>query len=282
MHYFNSEILENIEIASGFYKMSFRWPNAAEQPLPGQFITIRSSAATDPLLRRPLAFSGFTPPPVSSNAGGIAEIIYERRGKVTQTLASAEPGDSFTVLGPLGNAFPQPDEASYPILIAGGVGLGPIFYLAVELAHHGFDGTYISGARTSEKLARLSPASPDGRMSTIFCTDDGSFGARGTVINQLESLFADVRSAGVGSRSAAKSDARLENAVIYACGPEPMLEAVHNFAVRNELPCWVSMEQVMGCAVGACMGCVIRVHGEKQYARVCTEGPVFDSRMVVW
>ncbi len=97
-------------------------------------------------------------------------------------------------------------------------------------------------------------------------TDDGSRGFHGTVIDYL-------LDAGIGTKTPA---------LLYGCGPDPMLQALAAFSEERRLSIWVSMEQTMGCAVGACMGCAIPVHGPARFARVCTEGPVFDGREIVW
>ncbi len=100
----------------------------------------------------------------------------------------------------------------------------------------------------------------------IICTDDGSVGFKGTVIDCLEQLI----------------DPDPLKTELYACGPIPMLKAAAGYALGRKMRCWVSMEQIMGCAMGACMGCVIKTVKSPGYARVCLEGPVFDSAEILW
>jgi len=102
--------------------------------------------------------------------------------------------------------------------------------------------------------------------TTLICTDDGTMGFHGHPVKYIKTLDKKI----------------LQHTVLYACGPKPMLVGCNNLAEKYNMECWVAMEQVMACGVGACMGCAIRVNGDKQYARVCTDGPVFRSRDIVW
>ena len=252
------------EIADGYFEMTFDWPPFLEPPVPGQFFTVRPSASTVPLLRRPFAFSAFS--------GEKAGFIFERRGEGTQILAGKRPGDTLDVLGPLGNCFPEPAPGRRPILIAGGIGVGPIYYYAASLAARGFRPLMVVGARSADSLAsptimgRVDAVSTtyDALVETVICTDDGSVGFCGTPIDYLARQDED------------------SNCEFFLCGPHGLLAAGHFLANEWGVPAWVSMEQTMGCAVGACMGCAVRVHGDRQYARVCTEGPIFESKEIVW
>jgi dihydroorotate dehydrogenase electron transfer subunit len=174
-----------------------------------------------------------------------------------------EAGDGIDVLAPLGHGFPEPEQKRRPVLIAGGVGVGPILYLANSLAGHEPTPILILGARTATSLPQID-LEPGVKLLTA--TDDGTAGYHGTAVALAQTELARIA----------------EDAELYLCGPHPMLAAGHSLAVQEDLPAWVAMEQMMGCAVGACMGCAIPVHGESQYARVCTEGPVFRSTEVDW
>ncbi len=248
-------------------EMTMRWPEDAPIPHHGQFFTVRVSEGPSPLLRRPFAFSGFS---IDTSGGSrilTTRTIYQKRGPATQAMSGMSAGESLDILAPLGTAFPDPFEAhssredsqSRPVLIAGGVGVGPMLYLAESL--RAADPLLVIGAR-NKTLLPLS-CLPD-TIETILCTDDGSYGCAGTVIDALQQRRAT------------------DCSTVYACGPNPMLAAAHNWAADMKLPCFVSMEQTMGCAVGACMGCVVPVHGPQPYARVCIEGPVFSSDLIDW
>lgn len=258
-------VIENTPVSSNYFELTLAWSRALPQPAPGSFLTARVSHSSVPLLRRPFAFSFFD---ANRDAAGL---LYERRGTATQQLSSCRAGDEIDILGPLGVPFPQPAQSARPVLVAGGIGMGPIFFLASSLAVQHANRNpaatepplLIVGARTAD----LIPERPEfQQVETIIATDDGSAGVHGTVIDALNEYPRAL-------------DSTLE---FFGCGPTPMLKAVHELAAERGERMWASVEQTMGCAVGACMGCTVRVHGGNGYARVCTEGPVFDSRELQW
>jgi dihydroorotate dehydrogenase electron transfer subunit len=256
MKQFKAHILANQNLKGDFYKLTLHWEGSA--PLPGQFLTLRINEHTVPLLRRPFAISGY------EQVQKQASIIYIRRGQATGLLSEKCAGESIDCIGPLGHAFPAPTPGKLPLLIAGGTGLGPILFMAQEFVRQEQAHRFIFGARDSA----LIPACEEfTQVNPVFCTDDGSLGFKGTVVDYLTDLY--------GSTGASALHTEL-----FCCGPLPMLKACHEFAQPKELTCWVSMEQVMACALGACMGCVIEL--TSGFARVCSEGPVFDSRSIKW
>jgi len=275
MPLFESQIVATVPVARDYYRLDFTWPADAPPPEPGQFITIRVADTSAPLLRRPFGVSGFaegsggagphTGGPVAAprSSGPIASMIYWRRGEATRLLAGYEPGDRLDVMGPLGVGFPLPPPDAVPVLVAGGVGIGPILFFANALAAAGFAPLLLIGAR---ETAALPAIDVDRRVQVRRATDDGSTGFAGNAIGLLDQTI----------------EVTAGELVVYLCGPDPMLRAGHGCAGRHGLPAWVSMEQTMGCAVGACMGCAVRVNGPARYARVCTEGPVFASTEIVW
>jgi dihydroorotate dehydrogenase electron transfer subunit len=240
-------------LCEGFHELTFSWDPSAGIPLPGQFMTIRVAEGTAPLLRRPFAFSGY------DTKAGTASIIFQKRGTATQLLAGKEPGDKLDIIGPLGNTFSMPALGQDAVILAGGIGLGPLLFLVSSLVAQKRTTTFIFGARSKSMV----PACVLSGITASICTDDGSMGFKGTVIDYLRTLS-------------------VANARLYACGPGPMLKACHAFALEHQLACEVSVEQVMACGVGACMGCVVKVVREPGYARACKDGPVFDSRELVW
>ena len=255
MPLFTARVLANQEVARDYYQLDFSWISDAPRPIPGQFFTVRVGTSGVPLLRRPFAFSDAD--------SEHASMIYWRRGDATRAIAGYQPGDAIDVMGPLGIPFPQPVPAAVPVLIAGGVGVGPILFLANVLATRAPHPILLIGARSAQGLPR---ARVDPRVQTRTATDDGSAGFRGTAIELLDRTL----------------DITAGDVELYLCGPNPMLRAGHELAVRRGVTAWVSMEQTMGCAVGACMGCAIHLAGDERYARVCTEGPVFRSTDVDW
>jgi dihydroorotate dehydrogenase electron transfer subunit len=252
MKQFYGTIIGNKKVSPDYYKLEFSWDRKAGRPLPGQFFTIRISDNTVPLLRRPFAFSSFDTKICT------ASMIYQKRGRGTKILAARETGGPLDVIGPLGKPFPMPAKRHNVLLVAGGIGLGPVLFLASRLS----GAKLVFGCRTkslipsSSTFAGLKPA---------ICTDDGSAGFRGTAGDYLRSI----------------ENSMTGNTIIYACGPLPMLKSCHESAVRRGCPCFVSIEQVMACGVGACMGCAVKSAGGG-YTRACTEGPVYNSKELHW
>ncbi|MGM0461268.1 MAG: dihydroorotate dehydrogenase electron transfer subunit [Fibrobacterota bacterium] len=246
-------IRENTQLSRGFYRLSFDWRSDKNGPRAGQFFELRIPGATDPLLRRPFAFSAY------DDTTHRASCIYEVRGKTTKILRDAEPGMSIQIMAPLGNAFYAP--TNNVIALGGGIGLGPILFAAQQFSqNHAV--TLVTGFRSAEYIPHTAY---DPSVPAIICTDDGSRGFSGNVIEYLKTL----------------PEKDLENTTILACGPHPMLAAAAEFARARSLLCLVSLEEMMACGIGACMGCVVdRADGGK--ARVCKEGPIFSAEEVRW
>jgi len=253
---FAARIIANDRIGEGFFEMSLAWDPGAPVPVPGQFLTVRAGGGAVPLLRRPFAFAGF-------DAGSSsATVIYQERGAGTRFLAAAEGGrGELDVIGPLGAPFVIDTNQRKRIIVAGGIGLGPMLFLASALKARGVSASFIFGCRNKGFV-------PDTKTFTDadpqICTDDGSVGFRGTA--------ADYISANISLDT---------NTTVYACGPLPMLKSVNQIARSSGARCVVSLEAVMACGVGACMGCAVPIAGGG-YARVCKEGPVFDGGGVLW
>jgi dihydroorotate dehydrogenase electron transfer subunit len=257
MKQFTSHINRIAALCEDMLELSFAWPAPVRAPTPGQFVTIRVHDGIQPLLRRPLAISDF------DGKKRAASIIFQKRGPATSLLAAKSVGDELDVIGPLGNSFVMPGKQHKAIVIAGGIGLGPMLFLARTIARRHSLAKFIFGARTKA----LVPASRVFKgLSAAICTDDGSAGFLGTVMDYLRALPLP----------------KINGAHLYACGPHPMLAACHQFAAEHDIPCHVSVEQVMACGVGACMGCVVKVAKGPGFARACTEGPVFEIRELIW
>jgi dihydroorotate dehydrogenase electron transfer subunit len=226
-------------------------------PAAGNFFTVRVAETSVPLLRRPFAFSGYDP------VARHVRAVYLKRGTATSILAGKAAKCLVDVLGPLGNTFALPPASGKAIVVAGGIGLGPMLFLRSQLETAHRNSLFVFGARSASGVPALPLFSqPDARI----CTDDGSQGFAGTTVAYLQTL----------------SGAETSGAVMYACGPMPMLRACHEFAVSRGIRCVVSVEQIMACGVGACMGCAVKVKAAPGFARACTEGPVFESSDIAW
>jgi dihydroorotate dehydrogenase electron transfer subunit len=256
MKQYISMVVLNEKICNSMYLMELQVKGIECGIQPGQFFTIRVADSFTPFLRRPFAFSAF------DQKNSSLSCIYQIRGIGTDMLSKLGKGAQVDIIAPLGNPFPLPQNYQKSVLIAGGIGLGPILFLSDVLTQAGFDIQFIYGCRSESYV----PKNLFKNRSVVICSDDGSIGFTGTVADYLTE----------------NSNLFTSDTVFYCCGPEPMLRACHNYAFSREKPCYVSVEQVMACGVGACMGCAVKVHGEKSYVRACSEGPVFNSKDIKW
>lgn len=219
---------------------------------PGQFNMIRGADWGDsPLLPRPMSFL----------SGGVApSILIKIIGEGTRRLAHAEAGDPFTLVGPLGTSWRAPHPSKRPVLVAGGVGVAPLLFLARELAAAGTRTLVVYGGRTADDL----PLSDELERvaDLVVTTEDGSRGSRGRVTDVLDRHLS------------ADSD-------VFTCGPDRMMATVAGLCAVRNIPCEVSLETPMACGFGICLGCpVATVDG--RYAYACTEGPCMDARRIAW
>ncbi len=243
-------VIKNKEIAKEYYELVFTWKEE-NAPKPGQFLTLKPEGL--PLLRRPFAFSGYK--------NGEASIIYKTVGDASIEFSKLREGETVSVLGPLGVPFSTPEKR--PLLVAGGIGLGPMLFTANYYKEIGLNPVLLIGARDKNLIPKGELAKG---VETIICTDNGSMGFKGNIAQYLES----------------EGKKYLSGTEILACGPHIMLKACHSLGVNYNLECQVSLEEMMACAVGACYGCVVEtIHSEK-YKRVCKDGPVFNSREIIW
>ncbi|MDR0477381.1 MAG: dihydroorotate dehydrogenase electron transfer subunit [Desulfobulbaceae bacterium] len=224
----------------------------------GQFVMAAVGAGYDPLLRRPFSVHF---------AEGDDLILYFRVvGKGTEMLASLHPGDRLSLLGPLGKGFKLTEGLA--ILVGGGIGIAPLLLLAKELA----DGNnpaaaIILAGRTKAEVTPLAASFQPWTKNLIFATDDGSFGIRGRADEAVASL------------------PPMPGAVVYTCGPQPMLRAIAHFCRDHKMKCQVSVESAMACGMGACLGCArpaARPAEGGGYVHVCLDGPVFDAEALPW
>jgi len=256
MKQFDAEILDNRELAEDYFEMVLAWPVSVRAPQPGQIVTFRVGDFSIPFLRRPFALASY------HRETRIASVIYHVRGPATRLMAAMKPGDVIDTLGPRGFYF-QLGAQRNPVLVGGGVGTGPVVFAANWLAAQGLAPLLVLGYRHDRLVPRLT-VSPSVRL--IVCTDDGSQGFPGTTVSYLESL----------------STTDLDDAFLWACGPQGMLKAVHEWAAPRAIPCKVSLEATMACGVGACVGCTVETVDDRKVVRVCTEGPVFPSEVIRW
>ena len=261
-----ARVLANTPLSPDYNVISLAAPEIAESTAPGQFVMVKPQPGLDPLLRRP--FSVFEVlRDERGNVTGIS-LLNKRIGVGTGLLYSADAGDTVQVLGPLGRPFVPVDPPAEAWMVAGGVGLAPFATLAEALAKRGTSMRLFYGARSAADLYYADFFSRLG-ATLHLTTEDGSRGERGRITVPLARELA-------GPSAAAST--------IYACGPTPMMRTVAALGEQAGRKVFVSLEQVMGCGMGGCYSCVVRVRrGDgSHFVRSCLEGPVFDGRAIVW
>jgi dihydroorotate dehydrogenase electron transfer subunit len=275
-----ARVIANTRLSSDYNVIALAAPEIAEATQPGQFVMVKSARSADPLLRRP--FSVFEVLRSNDRVEGLT-LLSKRIGVTTKILYDAVAGDRIACLGPLGRPFEIVDPPVEAWMVAGGVGLAPFATLGEALLARGTKTTLFYGARSGGELFYLDWFTSLG-VRLVLATEDGSIGDRARITAPLERELKnrEARSPEPGAGS--------PEVMIYACGPEPMLEAVAHVAAKFRRPSQVSVERTMGCGMGGCYSCVIPVRGEAgsertrppHYVRSCIAGPVFRGEDVVW
>jgi len=231
---------------------------------------LKDSSQRNILLRRPFSFSDIE----TKNNVTIVEITYCVVGPATVRMSGLKEGDSVTVLGPLGNGFWIPDDKRKAVLVAGGIGTPPLQHLAKEIGckHKDIETTVLVGARSKEHMPFEGELFSKYATEQIITTDDGTFGRKGFVTEPLIELLDETK--------------ENKELIIYSCGPGVMLAKVAEIADKYGADCQVSLERRMACGIGLCQGCAVecKVNGtnETVYKMCCKDGPVFDSKEVVF
>lgn len=238
------------KIAEGIYSMWLGTQEIAAHAKAGQFVSVYCNEGSR-LLPRPISICE-----IDKKEHAI-RLVYRVAGKGTEEFALMQPGMQLKLVGPLGNGFPKEKKRAF--LIGGGIGIPPMLELAKELD---CDKQIILGFR--DELFLMEEFKQQGEV--YVATEDGSAGTKGNVLDAIREngLTADV---------------------IYACGPTPMLRALKEYAAKENLTCWISMEERMACGIGACLACVCKstekdAHSNVANKRVCKEGPVFSAKEV--
>ncbi len=260
-------VISNVRLSRDYNVLTFSAPEVGALTEPGQFVMVKTTDATDPMLRRP--FSVFEVLRDDIGTVRAISIMNKRAGRTTNLLYDLEAGDPLWCLGPLGLPF-NPPTSGDAWMVAGGVGLAPFATLAEALVAAEVPSTLFYGARTADELYYLEFFDRLG-VKLVLSTDDGSAGVKGRVTAPLEASLKELGGPNLVS--------------LYACGPEPMLAAVAKLAVQYGQPSEVSMERTMGCGLGGCYSCVVPVKhadGQTRYVRSCIGGPVFDGATVAW
>ncbi len=259
------EVLSYKKLSEEYHLISIVSPEIAEAAKPGQFLGLRPPAGRSFILRRPFSIYRVNR---RGDWATTIEVVFDIRGAGTAELASLRPHDTIDVIGPAGKPFAIPKKQHSCLLVGGGVGAVPLFFLGDELRAAGKQVDVLWGAATASRLVSPIDAKRLGSM-TAFATDDGSEGHHGLVTELLPDMIK-----------------RCGTEVIYACGPHAMLAAVTRIGLQHGIPVQVAMEELMGCGVGICMTCVQPIWNKDgtsvTYQRTCVDGPVFNGARVAW
>jgi dihydroorotate dehydrogenase electron transfer subunit len=254
---FSKEILQE-----RIFKLTLYSSFISKRAKPGNFVHIRVSSTGNPLLRR--AFSIHSVDISKSRF----DILFRVVGKGTELLSQANPGEALDILGPVGNSFTLPPKSKEIMLVAGGMGIAPLWFLFSRMLAKGFNPhriTFLFGAKNKGELLYLEKFRKS-KVKLAVTTDDGSLGSKGLV---TEAFLKEINQRGQDH----------QKLTVYSCGPEMMLAKISDIAKEYELSCQVSLETNMACGVGACWGCVVK-KADGAYQRVCADGPVFDARTI--
>jgi dihydroorotate dehydrogenase electron transfer subunit len=256
-HQENSIVHAVEKLSDSFHRLTLHSPLIAAAAQPGQFVMAACGPSLDPLLRRPFS--------IHRRIGSDSiQLLFRVAGRGTRLLSEVRPGQSISLIGPLGRGF-RLSSATSVCLIGGGIGIAPLLFLADRLQSilpAAPNCTVLLGSRSAQELKPLAA-----EFSTLECrvetaTDDNSLGHHGFITDLLPSHLAQVQK-------------------VYVCGPHPMMATVADLCQAAEVACEASLEAHMACGLGACLGCTI--HGaDHRYKHVCKHGPVFNAREVVW
>ena len=248
-----AEIIRHTSLSDGIFDMTLKAEEIAKEAKAGQFISVYLNNKSK-ILPRPISICEI------DKEAGTLRIVYRTVGDGTKELSDYKEGEMVKILGPLGNGFTQKDKKA--ILIGGGIGIPPMLELMKQLD---CDKTAVLGYRDSDMFLK---DEFEAVCDVKVATEDGSQGAKGTVIDAIEKYG-------------------VEGKVIYACGPMPMLKALAVYAEEHGMEAQISLEERMACGIGACLGCICKTkekdhHTNVNNTRICKDGPVFDAKEVVF
>ncbi len=254
-----AKVLEIEKAAPEHFRVTLAAPRISRESIPGQFVMIKCSDGSDPLLRRPISLNKI------DQAKGTIDILFRVIGKGTRLLSEVEPGGDLDIIGPLGNGFKIDASKEVAILVGGGAGIAPLLSLAKEIsvktkARYALIGANnISSVLCEEDFKDLG-------FETTVSTDDGTYGIKGKVTDMLLEVI----------------DSKLSpiNSHIYACGPRLMVKELESISTQYKIPCQVSFEEWMACGFGSCNGCTVKT--KSGYKKVCSDGPIFNAGEILW
>ena len=254
----NATVIHIEQFADSNFRLTLQSPQIAALAKPGQFVMVRVGVGKDPLLRRPFSIH-------QTSADGRIQLYFKVVGRGTEMLSHLQHNQTLSVLGPLGRGF-RLDVQTPAIIVGGGLGIAPLLFLAKEncrLKAHCENDLILLGARKKEELKHLMDDFQGLGLRLLTATDDGSLGYHGFVTELLRQAVLP------------------PGCVVYGCGPEPMLAGIHTICQSQGISCQVSVESVMACGMGACLGCS-RLKKGGGYTHVCLNGPVYEAEDLQW
>lgn len=256
----NAVVLEHEEIQGGYNLLRLCAPRIAPAVRPGQFVHVLIPHLGESILRRPFS--------VFQAEGDRLAILYKGVGRGTRTLQYLRHGETLSLVGPLGRGYPGLTAGRYPVLVAGGYGMAALYLVARTLP---VKGVAFFGGRGAADILCVKEFEALG-WKVVVTTEDGSLGVKGRVTDAIDPWAA--------------SEGAVVQPEFFVCGPSGLLKACATRALSRGWTAWVSVDNNMGCGVGACLTCVIKVKGEEPgdwtWARSCREGPVFNATEIVW
>ncbi len=256
---FLCEVIEHDEVSKEYCLLKLFAGEIAHTARPGQFVHLRIPGLEQGSLRRPFS--------IFNTDKGLLWILYKSVGRGTEVMKKLEPGEEVKVIGPLGNGFPLQREVE-SILVAGGYGVAPLYFLATRLKRKG---VLVVGGRSADDILVTDMFVGMG-WRVVVATVDGSSGVKGLVTDPLLDELKRVEATGGGCE-------------LFVCGPDGMLRAVGELARQYGCKAWLSLDKHMVCGVGACLACVQKLRrsdGSTWVGRVCSDGPIFEAGEIVW
>ncbi len=249
-HCDNFVVSEKKFLNSSFFKLKLKSKKTLPEINPGQFVEVQVNSDSKVLLRRPISIND-----VDSQTNEIS-LIIQTVGQGTKELAKINEGEEINLVYPLGNGFNI--EGEDPLLVGGGVGIAPLLYLAKNFHAKGIKPKVLLGFRSQEQMIDLKEY--EKYADVYISTQDGSVGSKGLVTeNEIFTQSYDT---------------------IYTCGPTPMMKAISDYSLKNNIKCYASLENKMACGIGACLCCVQNT--TEGHKCTCTEGPVFNVKDIIW
>lgn len=255
-----AEVIQLTKITKDIFCLRLLSPDISKLAQPGQFVHLKCGEDKNFILRRPFS--------IHRIAGGSFELLFQVVGKGTAWLSRVKPHTGLDILGPIGRGFMMLEDLKTALIVAGGIGIAPLFFLADELIRQRTKLFTVMGAFDKDQLFYYMDLKRISYKISV-ATEDGSFGIKGTVADLIPEIL---------------ETAKIQQ--IYACGPRTMLQKVAEISASHQVPCQVSLDERMGCGIGACLACVCKVHFGRgkdfEYKKVCVDGPVFDASEVIW